>query len=144
VIKTRKVRLLLISIVGIAVVAGVWLGLDTYPDLVKVHIDETGFHRIRPGMRLKNVETALGVPPGDYHLVSRIFRGDDPPEPEPVVFVEGSAAPSDDMTLAWCGDDGVIEVGTDEEGGVLWKKFVPWPGRGPGLLKRVLGTLGLW
>src|SRR5262245_26580578 len=107
--RTWRCRLLLLAVAALAVIAGGWLGTDIYPDLVKVHIDKAAFDRIRPGMRLHHVESTIGVPPGDYDLVSERIRivtkiTDD----DLVSFTKEYEAGCESEVHAWYGSEGVI------------------------------------
>src|SRR5438105_600427 len=98
-------RRLLVAL-GVALAVLVAVGAVWRLTRQEMHIDEAHCDRIRPGMRLDEVEAILGGPPGDYTVQAvpiPHFRGPGGPEPP----------------KCWSSDQGQICVDFDEQGAVV-------------------------
>jgi len=125
--RSRELLLFYLAVVALAIPPGVWVGMKFHRWRPEVPITEAVFHRIDPEMHVSDVERLIGVPPGDYSTVDHILRG--LPEPLVVIFPQGHDPTLDDETRIWYGTRGVIAVGIDTDGSLLWKQFVPRYGR---------------
>jgi hypothetical protein len=125
-------RWLSVAVVLVVLVGAVCLIL-TLPGGRRPRITAENFERIMVGMRLEEVEAILGVPPGDYTT-------------EPVPDLEVCSTGVFKMPgrgCAWCGNDGLVQLGVDEDNVVLWTRFVE-PHYGYRLQPGALGRLRRW
>jgi hypothetical protein len=90
-------------------------------------VTEVAFDRIAVGAPLSEVQAILGGTEGDYST-------------QPTCILDpynGGVFMKDGLLHTWWGDEGVIHVGVDAAGNILWKRF------NPGSVVRV-GFPGLW
>jgi hypothetical protein len=106
----------------VALVAAACLGLVLGPAAVlclapkPVRINRATYDQISEGMRLEEVEALTGGPPGYYARTSlgsfSIM----------VAFGSGNSM-KPGTQQSWWGDEGLILVGFDDNGTVIWKEF---------------------
>jgi hypothetical protein len=119
--------------VGLVAVVGAVCLTVAFSAGQRPRITQANFERIKVGMRLEEVEAILGVPPGDYTT-----------EPVPDLEVGSSGTfKKPGRGCAWWGNDGLIQLGVDEDNLVLWTRFVE-PHYGYRLQPGPLGRLRRW
>ncbi len=80
---------------------------------------EKQFQHLREGMTRNQVEAILGVPAGDYMGGKGDFRHFENGES----WTDGTGVPKD-LTDRWCGDDGAIILGFDEDGKMVERRLL--------------------